>query len=321
MKTISRKFVYAGENRKLKIRNTVGKGMLVIMAIMCCINTNAQVSKTVITINSTHLTTPLIERWISEYSKLNPSQSFKILHNGETSDKADLNAAVYSNVTENAGKSQVKVGRFAILPIVNEKNVSFAKEFKKGVKSDDLKQIFLKNDSETSDSEKNKTKEPEYTVYTKTPQSGLAIAISSFLGRSADDLNGVYVTGDDKYLINSVLEDSTGVTYNNLGLIYDLSKRTVINGIKVLPIDLNGNGKLDKEELIYDNIDQVLTYIESSKKASIPTEYVSFTSDRKSSNPEVQNFINWVKEYGQEYNHQYGFLNVGSSQNLSLTQE
>lgn len=304
-----------------KISETAGKGLLMAGAVVFSTVTQAQVSKAVITINSSNLSNPLVERWISEYSKLNPSQSFKLVNGADANGKADIDIAFNSNEGGEGNKDKVKIARLAILPIVNEKNLSFSKELKKGVKPEDLKQVFVKVDSESDESEKIKKNEPTYTVYTKTPQSDLAIAISNFLGKSAEDLNGVYVTGEDKYLITSVLEDTTGVTYNNLGLIYDLSKRTVISGIKVLPIDLNSNGKLDKEEQIYDNLDQVLAYLESSKKASVPIEYLSLTSNKNSSNLEIQNFVKWVTEYGQEFNHQYGFLNTGSAQNLSFKQE
>ncbi len=316
MKTFSRTF----DGLLAKISETAGKVILVAGAVVFTTAIQAQVSKAVITINSSNLTNPLVERWISEYSKLNPSQSFKVINKSDAKVGADLNIVFFSDDAENLDKESVNVARLAILPVVNEKNLSFSKELKKGIKSEELKQIFLKNDNESDESGKDKKSEPTYTVYTKTPQSGLAVAISNFLGRSPEDLNGVYVTGDDKYLITSVLEDTTGVTYNNLGLIYDLSKRTVISGIRVLPIDLNGNGKLDKEEQIYDNLDQVLAYLESSKKASVPTEYLSFTTVKNSNNPEIQNFINWVTEYGQEFNHQYGFLNIGSDKNLSFKQ-
>ncbi|MGV8093331.1 MAG: hypothetical protein AB2L24_15835 [Mangrovibacterium sp.] len=204
------------------------------------------------------------------------------------------------------------------MPVTNEKNPSFSKEFKKGIGQKGLKAIFLKADLEEGLGEE-KAKEPEYTVYTKTPQSHAAKLISNYLGKPAEDLQGVYVTGDDKYLITSVLEDTTGVTYNNLGLIYDLKKRTPIDGIKILPIDLNNNGRLDKEEQIYENLDLVLAFLENSKKASVPTDYVSFVTDTELSNPEIADFINWVKESGQEYNHQYGFLSNASNYNtLSL---
>lgn len=68
------------------------------------------------------------------------------------------------------------------------------------------------------------------------------------------------------------------------------------------------------------NKDQVITYLENSKSVSITTDNVSFVADAKQSNPEILNFLNWVKVFGQEYNHKYGFLNNATSNNIALTQ-
>jgi ABC-type phosphate transport system substrate-binding protein len=296
--------------------------IFIAFLMMCCYESNAQSKDQVISITGTQFTYPLIKRWISEYSKINPQLKFKLISDQENSDKADLKIIAHTpekgEIADN--KTLTKVGRLAILPITNEKNQSFTKEFKKGVKQEELKTIFMKDGGELNSDEK-KGKEPEYTVYTKTPQSCAATVISSYLGYPSDNLNGVYVTGDDSYLITSLLEDSTGVSYNNLGLIYDLDKRVPVSGIKVLPIDLNNNGRLDKEEQIYGNLDQLISYLEDSKSPSIPTDNLSFVADAKQTNPEVSNFLNWVKISGQEYNHKYGFLNNADSKNSVLTQK
>jgi ABC-type phosphate transport system substrate-binding protein len=295
---------------------------LVAVLMMCCLQSNAQSKDQVISITGTQFTYPLIERWITEYSKINPQLKFKLINDQENSDKADLKIIAHTPEKGEISDSKtlVKVGRFAILPITSEKNQLFTKEFKKGVKQDGLKAIFIKEAGDLNSEEK-KEKEPQYTVYTKTPQSCAAKVISSYLGYPSDDLNGIYVTGDDSYLITSLLEDSTGVSYNNLGNIYNLEKRTPISGIKVLPIDLNNNGRLDKEEQIYGDIDQVITYLEDSRGASIPTDNVSFVADAKQTKPEVSDFLNWVKVSGQEFNHQYGFLINANLKNNSLTQK
>lgn len=318
--TFKRKLSISGSSRYFEPVKKVSKGMLVIMAVMCFMQTSAQSKKQVITINSTPFTSPLIERWIAEYSKIKPGLDFRLIGNQEHTDQADLKVIAYTPGEKEAGdnKTLVKVGRYAILPITNEKNPLFSKEFKKGIGQKGLKAIFLKSDPEEGPGEE-KPEEAEYTVYTKTPQSYVAKLISGYLGKPDEDLQGVYVTGDDKYLITSILEDSTGVTYNNLGLIYDLKKRTPIDGIKILPIDLNNNGRLDKEEQIYENLDQVIAFLENSKKASVPTDYVSFVTDKELSNPEIPDFINWVKESGQEYNHHYGFLSINASQYNTLS--
>ena len=299
-----------------------GRNILMALCLMCCFQLNGQIKDHVITISGTQFTYPLIKRWISEYSKVNPLVKVRLVSETDNGDKTDLKIIAHApdkgEIAEN--KIVVKVGRFAILPITSENNPSFSKEFKKGVKQEALKAIFIKeeNDIKTEDG---KTKEPVYTVYTKTPQSCAARVISAYLGSPSEDLNGIFVSGDDNYLITSLREDSTGVSYNNLGLIYDLEKRLPVSGIKILPIDLNNNGRLDIEEQIYGNLDQVIAFLEGQGSSSIPTANVSFITDGKPSNPEITNFLDWVKDYGQEYNHQYGFLNNPNSKNSPLTQK
>ena len=298
----------------------LGGNILMAVFMMCCLQSNAQSKDQVISITGTQFTYPLIKRWIIEYSKINPDLKFRLVNDQENYDKVDLKIIAHTpekgEITDN--KTLIKVGRYAILPITNEHNQLFSNEFKKGVKHDRLKAIFMK---EEDNLEVEKVKEPEYTVYTKTPQSCVARVISSYLGSPSDDLKGIYVTGDDSYLVTSLLGDSTGVSYNNLSLIYDLDKRVPINGIKILPIDLNNNGRLDKEEQIYGNLDQLITFVENAKNASIPTDNLSFVADVKQSNPEVANFLNWVKASGQEFNHKYGFLINSASNTSALTQK
>ena len=322
MKTFERHLEGGKRNHNSSRVAKASRNILIAGLMMCCLQSNAQSKDQVISITGTQFTYPLINRWISEYSKVNPELKFKLISSQGNNDKADLKIIAHKpekgEIDDN--KTLTKVGRFAILPIANEKNQSFVKEFKKGVKQDGLKAIFMKDGSNLNPEER-KGREPEYTVYTKTPQSCAAKVISSYLGYPSDELSGIYVTGDDSYLITSLLEDSTGVSYNNLGLIYDLDKRVPVSGIKVLPIDLNNNGRLDKDEQIYSDLDHVITYLEVSKSTAIPVADISFITDEKQSNPEISNFLSWIEVFGQEFNHQYGFLTNPNSKNSTLTQK
>ena len=299
-----------------------GWNILMLMIMICCLESNAKNKNKVVTITGTQFTYPLIERWIAEYAKINPGLRFNLIKDQENSDKGDLKVIAHTpekgEISSN--KSTVDVGRFAILPITSGKNPSFSKEFKKGVKLNGLKAIFMKEETDFN-SEEGKAKEPEFTVYSKTPQSCVAKVISAYLGSPSEDLKGIFVTGDDMFLITSLLEDSTGVSYSSLGYIYDLKNRNPLSGIKILPIDLNNNGRLDKEEQIYGNLDEVITFLENSSSTSIPTDHVNFVTDDKTLNSEIQDFLSWVKTSGQEFNHQYGFLYNNSAKNIALTQK
>jgi phosphate transport system substrate-binding protein len=312
MKTFVSSLFSNRRNKYAKIRKTGLSKIVFVMALMCSITTFGKDNgdaKT-ITVLGDEFVSSLIERWISEYAKINPELVIRLENNPNQDTRADLKIITHSAEQQKIDKntSLVRIGRYAILPIINEKNQLFSKELKKGIKQKELKSIFFIPDNEYNE-ETEPLKQPEYTVYTKMPESVSANVISGFLGIPADNLQGIFVTGPDKYLISSVLSDTTSVSYSNLSLIYDLNKRTPVSGVKILPIDLNNNGRLDNEEQIYENLDDIITQLESSKKTLIPTGYFSFLVEKQLLSPDLSSFVNWVKEFGQKYNHQYGFLN------------
>ena len=76
--------------------------------------------------------------------------------------------------------------------------------------------------------------------------------------------------------------------------------------------------KIDKEELIYDNLDVLTQYLENNQdNKAIPTDYVSFIVNKSQKSETLQKFISWVLTDGQKYNHTYGFLNNNTSSTLS----
>jgi ABC-type phosphate transport system substrate-binding protein len=310
--------------RTLNIRllNQVFKTLFLFSVLICCSVAFAQKNSPTITISGGQLAKPLIAKWINEYSKVNPGISFEFSKGSAQNQNSDLHLIVNSTEKSEFGpdESIVNIGRVAVLPIINEKNQFFPKQLRNGIKQEELKNIFLQSEVDiTSDAESEQVEKPLYTVYTQANQSPTAKVLLSHFGKFDAALNGVLVTGDDQFLVESILTDSSGVTYSNLGLIYDLTTRTPLKGIKIIPIDPDDNGKLKKEELVYDNLDQLISFLESSKYNTIPSNSVSFKYNSQNVNPLVADFVAWVANSGQQFNHQYGLLKTNEDKNRALT--
>ena len=318
MKTTNKRGSKGWKTQLFCLLNRCGKLLLIMITMLNVESLQAQKANQTIIISEAQFADPLIRKWASEYAKSNSGITFKFVKNGTQNEVADLKITVNKTGKKETGeiKSQVNVGRLAVLPVANVKNALVSKQMRNGIRQEELKKIFLQPDLEEE-----QTEEPLYTVYTQTQQSATANVLSDHFGKPASELIGVTVTGEDKYLIESVLKDSTGVTYSNLGLIYDLDNRTPLAGLKSLPIDLDNNGRLKKEELIYDNLDQVITFLESTKNSPIPVDNFSFSYDSKSINPAAADFVNWVTISGQQFNHQFGFLKTDDDKNHALTQK
>lgn len=269
-------------------------------------------------LTGTKFTYPLIEKWIVEYKKVNITAQIKLVKKGEkNADSANVSIISYKldNTKLKENDSYVQVAEYALLPIANEANSLVKKVAKTGIEEKQLKEIFIKeNDDFTLSSKelaKKKDKNP-YTVYTRVTSSCASISFADHFVAKWDNINGKGISGDDKHLLQAVLKDTNSVSYNNLGYIYDLQTRLPLKGIAILPIDINQNGKLDKEEQIYGNLDQVINYLENNGHGkAIPTAYVNFVFDRSKANETLQSFLNWVLTDGQKYNHELGFFNYG----------
>jgi phosphate transport system substrate-binding protein len=300
--------------------------IVLLILISTIVTANAQKQREYIYISGTKFTYPLIERWISEYRKVNPQARIKLLTGKQAADSTNLKIVAHTLTQDELKPNEAyfHVGKFALLPITNDRNLVVKKEFRKGLKQEDLKKVFFTDPNSILEEP---GKKPSYTVYTRTNQSCSSIAFASHFGLQPSEIKGKKISGEDQYLVLAIQKDSTGITYNNPGYIYDIQSRLPVKGISILPIDLNENGKIDKDELIYDNLDALTQSLEDNQNTKlIPEDYVSFVVNKVQKNETLRQFINWVTADGQKFNHTYGFLNTNTpgaalSQNISWPAE
>ena len=269
-----------------------------------------------IIITGSRFTYPLVEKWITEFQKEYPDVPFRIIARGGTNvDSANLiiNAHKLKPEEIKGGNYVVNIGKYALLPVANIKNPLLPEWNKKGIKEKNLKKMFFKKFDPYSSEEEPKEKEKnEYkpTVYTRAQKACAPITFAENYGFVQDDIIGKPIGGDDKHLILVIEKDTNGITYNNLGFVYDLSSREIKNKLAVIPIDLNGNGKLDESENFYQKLDDVIAYIEKNKPSQIPVQSinVSYPSQVAETNRNISIFLEWVLAKGQKFNHELGFL-------------
>jgi phosphate transport system substrate-binding protein len=104
------------------------------------------------------------------------------------------------------------------------------------------------------------------------------------------------------------LKDDTGITYTTPGLAYDLQSRKPLEGLTIIPVDLDGNGRVSKEEKSLENLDQVIATLEADKIKNVPVENIHFSIGKNNSNPEAKKFLLWVAANADKDLHQFGYL-------------
>ena len=284
-------------------------------------------------ITGSRFTYPLVEQWMAGFKKVYPEVEVRILpRGGASADSGNLiiNAHKLLPTEIKPNYTVVNIGKYAILPIVNP-NSAFAREHvARGIREKEIKQYFFQeydgfhDDSrEAKEAKKRKAKtNHEPVIYTREQKACVPQAFANFYGHNQENIRGKGITGEDKHMIPAVKKDTNGLSYNVLNWVYDLNTRKAIEGIAVVPIDFNDNGKLDENETIYENLDELISKIETGKVPEIPVEYVNiqYPAQFNDKTENLKLFVQYILNEGQKLNHQYGFLDF-EPENLAKQKE
>lgn len=264
----------------------------------------------VVVVTGARFSYKLVEKWIDEYTKSNPDIQIIVESRGSTDpQKYDILAEVYEHPSEIKDKRQyINVGRYVVLPVATATS-SFAKIYsKEGLTKQHIAQIFFHDIF--ADKEKEKTIKAPYTVYTRLQRAGVPMIFSKYFGYEQKDIKGTGIAGADTHLIKALLRDSTGITYLPSPMIYSEAGKPV-DGLAVIPTDVNGNGKISADEKFVDQFEQVVSKLESAEPnqiKNIPIDYLHLSVDKENASSEAIAFLKWVNENGQKDLHAFGFL-------------
>ena len=249
---------------------------------------------------------PLVDKWIKQYTAENPKALITIETRTITDpQKYDLLIEAYEqDNTVKDTREYISIGRYALVPVANATS-AFAKEYaEKGLVEKTYKQIFFHDIY----AEKDNAVTVPFTVYTRLQKAGAPLTFAKYFGYEQQQIKGKSIAGADEHLIKALLKDDTGITYTVPGLAYDLTTRKPSTGLTVIPVDLDGNGKVSKEEKQVENLDQFLEKLETDKVKNVPVEYIHFSIAKNNSNPEARKFLLWVASHAEADLHQYGYL-------------
>jgi phosphate transport system substrate-binding protein len=284
--------------------------------LLCAIVVNAQNTSVTGTVKlrGTRLTYPLVQQWITTFKKDFPNIKVSIAPNAPA-DSIDLLLAAHSITPDDlkGNKEYVAVSRYVQLPVVNDKNPNLKELQAGGFRDSDIQNIYFSSGSKTY-----KQTELPITVYNRERPTCATITVARHYGNNDKTVSGNPVKGDDQDLLNAVKTDANGISFNNLGFIYNLQSRKINPDIAVIPLDLNENGKTDSDEAIYGTLDEVISFVERTNNKKFIAENVNVLFKKETQNQAAGIFLNWVLAHGQQYNHEFGFLNL---ENKTITEQ
>jgi phosphate transport system substrate-binding protein len=135
-------------------------------------------------------------------------------------------------------------------------------------------------------------------AYTRSDACGAADTWAQYLGTTQESLRGIAVYGDPG-VAAAVRADPLGIGYNNVNYAYDLKTKKAVEGIRVVPLDRNGNQRIDPEEQFYDTLDALTAAIADGRYPSPPARELYFVSKGSPGSALARDFLRWVLTEGQ----------------------
>ncbi len=262
---------------------------------------------------------PLAVKWAEEFKKIHPNVKIDISAGGAGKGITDVLSKVtdIGLVSRDLNPEEIKKGAFpiavtkdAVIPTVSAANPFLAQLKTRGVKKEEFNNLFITGKIRSWSQLGFKSAAPVH-VYTRSDAAGAAETWAKYFGKKQEDLLGVAVFGDPG-LATAVKKDPSGIGFNNIVYVYDSKTKKATNGVVVLPIDLNKNGKIDPEENFYDTVDDLINAIATGKYPSPPARDLYFVTKGKPQNPIVVEFTKWILTEGQKYVKEMGYINLSA---------
>ena len=261
---------------------------------------------------------PMALKWTEEFQKLHPGVRIDVQAGGAGKGIADALAGMVDigMVSRDIHPAEVDKGAFAIavtkdavVPMANLRN-PFLKDLQsRGLRREEFAALWIDRTLKTWDALFGRAGRSEVHVYTRSDACGAAETWAAYLGKRQEDLAGVGVYGDPG-LAEAVRRDPLGIGYNNVNFAYDARSLRPVEGLAVLPLDLDGNGRLDPAESFYATRDDLTKAIAEGRYPSPPARDLYFVTKGRPGKPVLAAFLQWVLTQGQTFVTETGYIRL-----------
>ncbi len=299
-------------------------GLLVwsFMSINIASASENQQSTDSIVIQSTPDLYNLSKTWASEYTQLVPETKIRVvaIPGNEMKNKPAakgsilfVNDEIYERVQDKSAM-KVIVGRDVIVPVVSSANPFLDEIVKKGISPGTLAGFLNDKSNRTWGTLLKDAKNNPAHFYLQKDES-IKVILGNFLNKESVTVEGEIETGDD--FISLIQKDPYGIGFCRMVKIIDFENQKMAEQIKLLPLDRNGNGSIDFNENIYDDLNLFSRGVWIGKYPKSLFSNIYSVSLKQSGNTAELAFLKWVLTEGQEYLYNNGYSDLIVSERQS----
>ncbi|MFV9504329.1 MAG: PstS family phosphate ABC transporter substrate-binding protein [Oscillochloridaceae bacterium umkhey_bin13] len=262
---------------------------------------------------------PIMTIWADEYSRLNPQVTFDVQAGGAGKGMTDVLSGVadIAMLSRPPRDEELARGAFlmpaaldAVVAIASANNPQIEQLLATGLTPARGAALWLADERMTWGDLLGNADPTPITVYTRADSSGAAEVWSLFVGgETQEDLHGIAVHGDPG-LAEAVRQDRRGIGFNNIAFAYNLTTGTQIAGLRVVPLDLNGDGRISPDEDFYAERALINAAV-AARRYPYPPARLLYLVTKGEPSPPISAFYRWMLTDGQAMVDAAGFVGLG----------
>lgn len=299
-------------NRKVTLTVTLIAAAIIVGSII----TYTHPSGPKITVSGAWALYPMMVKWAEEYTKTHPDISIEVSAGGAGKGMTDVLSGLVDigMVSREIYPEEAAQGAFwvavvndAVVSTVSESNPVLQDILTKGVKKVTFMEIFIyKNVTNWGQVVGDPENTDEIHVYVRSDSCGAAETWAAYMGEKQEDLNGTGVYGDPG-LAEAVKNDPLGIGFNNVNYAYDSNSGNQIDGLAVVPVDLNEDGVIDASEGFYTTREEIIDAIATGAYPSPPARELNLVG-KGNFEGATKDLVKWILTEGQQYALETGYV-------------
>ncbi len=245
----------------------------------------------------------LTMNWISEFNRLNPSVNFSVMNIPENqivrSEGIYIVSHDYSRTPGDDLTWNICLGHEAVVPVFNVNNPMLRDISGQGISIDEFAKLYAgKGKSKWSDVISGGLNEPvrQYIL----DNTEILAAVSGFTKTDPPALNAILVSKSEDF-IASMQKDPYAIGFCKLSDIRKEGRNELSEYIRLLPIDKNGNGRIDNFEDIYNTPDDLSRGVWIGKYPHALCGSIYAFSTTKPTDKNALAFLTWIMTDGGQY--------------------
>ncbi len=271
---------------------------------------------------------PMVVRWAEEFRALHPNVKIDISGGGAGKGMTDALAGVVDigMVSRDIYPEELKKGAYpiavvedAVVLTVNAGNPELASIRKVGITKEKAARLWNEEVSTWGQLLGTPSTLPVH-VLTRSDACGAAETFAAWLGRKQENLKATAVFGDPG-VSAAVQKDRVGVGYNNISYAYDQRTGKPYEGLAILPMDVDGNGRITADEDFYGTLPELIKAIKERRYPSPPARDLYLVTKGKPKGEAVVEFLEYVLTEGQKHAAETGYIGLAPEKlQVQLTQ-